>query len=1294
MNRLCVTLLVFLLALSSFSLAQHNHPHATPPAPYAIKVTQPDGSQLEVIARGDENRNWMETTDGYSVVKTSRGTFEYAVKKQGKLMGSGIIAQNPGSRNSIQIGQLSQIKKGLAPTSSTKTVKDPFLQPFRSNTAARLGAAGVMPASGDVKVLAILIEYPDLKHSYEKEEFEKFFNGPSNKPTFKSYFKENSHGKFIPNVEVVGWYQAKNNFDYYGEEHGKARARELVSEAIAAADADGVDFSRYNNNGDSYVDGIIVIHAGQGAEEASQKEYIWSHRWTISPKFADGAFVRDYTIQPEVRVRYGGPELVRLGIFCHEFGHLLGLPDLYDTDTSDDDHHGIGEWGLMGLGGWIGDEEYPAGMSAFSKAMLGWGNVEDITNQGGSYELKPAHSDGKIYMIKTPNSNEYFLLENRQQSGFDRFLNGKGLAIWHINTEKTERYPESIHVNNRKDRKGVDLEEADGNDDLDRKRNRGDAGDLFPGSKNRIIFDATSDPNSDLYDDLGKGKGSKISIANIKLSGTTITFDYNKPDDKGTECDQAVAAKEGDNTLPKTDYWYSFTMPEAGRLVVTGANAAIYRNCDDDALVSSKDGKLTTEWLDKGDALKIKFVDSQPKALPLTWKLSVETQKADPQLKVDAVADKTYGDAPFEIKVSRAGEGAINIEKVSGLISINGTKVSISGAGEAKVKVKVSETSQYAASEKEVSFTINKAKPVLSFEEIGDKTYGDEPFDLKASATPNLPITFKVLSGEATLRNATLSLQRAGRVEIEASVIGNENYLSAKTSQEFEVRKASQSITFAPLEDEVYEAGKKITLTAQSDQELPVSFSVKSGKVVLDGATLTIQGAGEVTIEALQAGNDNILAASPVVRSFEITKASQVVTFAEIDTKSPSDDPFSLEANSSAGIPMEYRVVSGNATLNGSVLAITGSGEVVVEAYNEGNENYEAVAAQQSFVVAEPDKLTQTLSVASLPDTVNVGDEIDLDITLSSGLNPVIDLNGQVVREEQKLIFNQAGEVTLTVSQPGNDQYNPAPSFSHTFTVINTAVVETPLGTTEQTLSIDPVTDLVYGVEPFSLGVNSSSELPVTYQVEGPAQIQNGIVTVTGAGVVTVQAHQAGNQDFAPSDTVVMSFMVEKAPQTITLEIIPLGSNTYQIRATSDADLPVALEVTEGVGTIEGDKLTVLESGSVIVVANQEGNENFVAAEPVSRVLEVEIITSIGEEAGLPQIKMYPNPSAGLFQIEFPITEKELHFQVFDLTGSRVKQGALSNAQTTIDLTEYRSGTYVVQIQTSAGLQQHRLIKQ
>ncbi|GEM_PF-2406372 len=1295
MARLSLLWLTFLLYHSTFLFAQNTSP-TTPPAPYSITVNQPDGQTLRVISRGSAYNHWMVTEDGYAVMKNQLGFYEYATAENGQIISTGILATNPSDRSIFQQRKLLGVRKGLSKQliGTQGSASDHFLT---INSNARSNSAAVVPTQGNVKILAILIEYPDMKHKYEKEDFLKLFNGPSDKPTFKSYFQKNSHGNFDPTVDVAGWYQAKNDYAYYGEKYGKGRARELVVEALKAALDDDIDFTKYDNTNNGNVDGVMIIHAGMGDEEGGGGDYIWSHRSSISPlPLINGnselKFAKDYTIQPEVRARYNS--IVGIGIFCHEFGHLLGLPDLYDTDGTDDQHYGIGEWGLMGLGGWLGKENHPAGMSAFSKEKLGWASVRDITEQAGSYELKPADSSGEVFKITTPNSNEYFLLENRQKEGTDEYLNGAGMAIWHVDSERTNRYPESIHVNNRRDFKGVDLEEADGENDLDYERNRGDEGDLFPGSSYRTEFNDTSDPNSNLYEDRGEGTKSGATIANIQLSEGIITFDYEKKEDEsGSSCELAVNAQDGENTLPKENYWYTFTLPKEGRLVIQNANATIYRSCDESLLLaSSANGQLTTAWLTKGETVKIKLGDKQSTSLPLIWNLSIDNKKIDPALTIEAIAAKTYGSRPFDLNVSFQGDGKTSYQKVSGPIELTGRQVSITGAGTAKIKVVLEETDEYSADELEVVFQINKAISTLTFTQVADKTYGDIPFTLQVTSTPEFIPTFTVKKGSVTIEGNTVTIVDAGEVEIESSTSGDSNYRGDSKTVSFTVKKAPQTIDFNALDDVVYQAGKEIKLTAESDQGLPITFSVKEGSVDLDEQSLVVQQAGIVTVEASQAGNKNILAAS-VERSFEITKATQTIRFSEIEDKLAGDKPFNLEATSSVDIPVEFTLISGNASLDGNQVIITGSGEITIEAYNEGNENYLAVRERQSFVVAEPSKQNQVVTLVALPDTVEVDEVVNLEITVSSGLNPDIDLVGSVLRNEKSLTFTQAGEVTLAIGQPGNDEYNPARTVSHTFVVVNPPESESPLGTNTQIITYQLPDNPVFGDNPFSLAVESSSELPLVYEVEGPAEIADGTLTITGAGEVTIRAFQAGNEEYAPSDTIEFSFTVSKASQVVTLDVIPAGDNTFQIKANSDSKLPVTVVISEGEGTLEDGILTVINS-KVIVMASQEGNDNYMAAESITRELITEVITSIEGELNESEIIFYPNPGEGLFSVRIKKELKSVPFQVFDLRGAVVIQGMLQSVQPTIDLTNQRSGTYFLQMQLPNNTKQYRLIKQ
>ncbi len=630
-----VATVLFLVAPLLLS-AQRTLPfNVTPPAPYAIPVIQPDGSTLQIIARGNQLYHWSETTDGYTVVKNKAGYYEYAKAQGGRLIGSGIAAQDAPQRSlSAQRAMLS-LTKHVSPAPDIQQIQQlrQQLSPFRN---ARTQATGTMPAEGKIRVLAICIDYPDYPSSIGTNSFLGMFNGPSDKPTFRQYFLNNSYGKLDISVDVVGWIRAKKGYESYAHDiDGYASSKGLVAEAVEGAEDQGIDFSKYDNNNDGKVDGVIIIHSGPGAEEGGRTEYIWSHRWSVEGLYFDNRFVSDYTIQPETR--YGGK--VGIGIFCHEFGHLLGLPDLYDTNLSNGKSSGIGEWGLMGTGGWLGSEASPAGMTAWSKETLGWANVTDITDQYGAYTVMPASQHNEFYKIRTAQRNEYFLLENRQQEGVDAQLNGNGLAIWHIDTDKTSLYPTYNEVNADHRRKGVDLEEADGREDLDKGANRGDFGDLFPGSSGATSFNHDTRPNSDLYTPVNGNVESGIGIENIKEVRNRIEFAYrNDGAGVGEECAEPATATVGDNTSDQYTSWHEFTMPKDGGITLTrtsdNGKVAVYASCSESAVAQSDTPNLSLGYLSKGQKILIKWEFSGSPTLPLTWKLSVENSVTD----VDSLA--------------------------------------------------------------------------------------------------------------------------------------------------------------------------------------------------------------------------------------------------------------------------------------------------------------------------------------------------------------------------------------------------------------------------------------------------------------------------------------------------------------------------------------------------------------------------------------------------------------------------------------------------------------------------------
>uniref|UniRef100_A0A7C3RE12 M6 family metalloprotease domain-containing protein n=1 Tax=Archaeoglobus fulgidus TaxID=2234 RepID=A0A7C3RE12_ARCFL len=474
---------------------------AVPAAPIVHELKNADGSTFKAKLVGDEWANWFETLDGYTVVlNESSGNWEYAILKDGRLAPSGAV-----------VGKIKPIEesRSLRPV----TQKGALMAP------AFLGSDVKAPVEGTIKVPVILIDFPDETATYSTTDFENLLFNKSNPVSMWAYYNEVSYNKLDVTGTVSGWYRSKNSSCYYGYQNGHLRAAELVKEAVQKADP-YINFSHFDSNGDGYVDAVIVVHAGEGAEASGNYCDIWSHKWDLRVIGGyvtdDGVEIAVYTIQPEKL--YG--ELVTIGVFCHEFGHVLGLPDLYDRDKSS---AGVGVWDLMSFGNWNGIKrpgDSPAHLSAWCKWYLGWVNPVLITDR--AHVIIPNVEQNPVVYQLLPNPNgpwdwylypggvgEYFLVENRYKIGFDAALPGEGLLIWHID--------ESMTSNDDETHKLVDLEEADGRNDLDKKINRGDSTD--PWYSNIAGFTENSNPNSNFYN----GTPSFVRVYNISPAGSLMT---------------------------------------------------------------------------------------------------------------------------------------------------------------------------------------------------------------------------------------------------------------------------------------------------------------------------------------------------------------------------------------------------------------------------------------------------------------------------------------------------------------------------------------------------------------------------------------------------------------------------------------------------------------------------------------------------------------------------------------------------------------------------------------------------
>ncbi len=390
----------------------------------------------------------------------------------------------------------------------------------------------------------LLGQYADVTETYfDAVDFQNLLFDDNPTGTMKEYYNEISYGNFLVDGTADGWYQST-----YTMAQAVDNVKQYVAEIAELADPD-FDYTQFDNDGpdnipnsgddDGYVDGIIVVYSGCGAEWYPGNDNIWPHKSSLgSYEYetddlgANGSnvIVKSYAVNPELA---GGGDCYTntirpIGVYAHEFGHILGLPDLYDRDNSNGDSEGIGHWCLMANGSWQGwGGDTPAHMSSWCKSEMGW--LEPVVLSSDEISLNIPQVETNPYAVKIWEDDyfwsRYFLVENRQPVGFDSDLEGPGLIIYHV--DENRRYGSyrfsSGPANDDETHKLVDVEEADGLDDMDNEVNRGDAGDPFPGTSNNFTFNDNSYPSASRYDNTETG----IAIFNISSSDSLMTADVN-----------------------------------------------------------------------------------------------------------------------------------------------------------------------------------------------------------------------------------------------------------------------------------------------------------------------------------------------------------------------------------------------------------------------------------------------------------------------------------------------------------------------------------------------------------------------------------------------------------------------------------------------------------------------------------------------------------------------------------------------------------------------------------------------
>jgi hypothetical protein len=271
----------------------------------------------------------------------------------------------------------------------------------------------------------------------------------------------------------------------------------------------------------------------------------------------------------------------------------------------------------------------------------------------------------------------------------------------------------------------------------------------------------------------------------------------------------------------------------------------------------------------------IDVVASNAEGLTSTSQITVTVTKASQTITFPTISTQTYGAAPLTLSATASSGLPVTFSVVSGPASVDGSTLTITGAGNVVIAANQAGNANYTAAQQVTqTITVTKASQTITFPTISTQTYGAAPLTLSATASSGLPVTFSVVSGPASVDGSTLTITEAGNVVIAANQAGNANYAAAQqVMQTITIAKASQTITFPTISTQTYGAAP-LTLSATASSGLPVTFSVVNGPASVDGSTLTITGAGNVVIAADQAGNANYTPAPQVTQTVTVASAS------------------------------------------------------------------------------------------------------------------------------------------------------------------------------------------------------------------------------------------------------------------------------------------------------------------------------------------------------------------------------------------------------------------------------------
>ena len=488
-----------------------------------LPMPQPDGTMVSIGLVGDEFYHFNITEDGYTVILNEQsGAYVYAQQDGDRLVESTMLAHNEGERSADELALLAATPKRLMDRAAVDQAH--ILRAKRNVDLSNFDLA-------NFHGLVILIDFADVK--FRSEDPKAFYTDMFSTEGFtgfdepvkgvhvnclgsvRDYFKDQSNGAFNPPFDVYGPYTSTRN-----AVQCRNYSSSIFTTALKTANEE-IDFSRYDNNNDGKVDMIYFLVAGYSSSyDGNNMGYLWPHASNLSYTYSsyDGKWLDRYACSTELYGFESSPTTVTvegIGTICHEFSHVLGLPDFYDTDYSDGggQSHDPGGWDVMAGGADYNYGRTPAGYTFYERYALGWAYPKTIT-ETGSYSLEAVNKSREGYILRSPVKNEFFTIENRQRTSWDSYLPGHGMIVTRVDSTNA-----NIWTNNK-----VNCNPAHNYFEILRAGNStsGDNGsDPFPGSTGNPMLTNETNPSLKTW----AGKKNAFNIVGIQEKEGIISFE-------------------------------------------------------------------------------------------------------------------------------------------------------------------------------------------------------------------------------------------------------------------------------------------------------------------------------------------------------------------------------------------------------------------------------------------------------------------------------------------------------------------------------------------------------------------------------------------------------------------------------------------------------------------------------------------------------------------------------------------------------------------------------------------------